>query len=141
MSQAQPGHGGVYDPVSNKIVPTPVLATALFHMFGALTAATSPPWHARYGCTIVGIAADLGTFGLGEGVTFEVQVNGTTISTITLASTSSGHTAVSPPVAIKAYTDLVTVVTTAIGSGSADLVVHVELGSVVSGTPVPVPRS
>jgi len=134
VSQAQHGHGVVYSEPQGMFVPSPVLAELPFHMPGPLSLATSPPLHARYACSITGIAADLGVFS--TDVEFEVLVNGTMVYTINQTSQSTGLIPVAPT-ALVAYTDLITVQTTSIGTGNSDLVVHVELGVVVGTTPGP----
>lgn len=131
MQQAQHGHAAVYSQAQGGYAPSPVLAELLFHMPGSLTLATSDPLHARYPCNIIGVSADLTTWG--SGGTFEVLVNGTVVATITMGGTSTGLVAVSGNPGLVPYTDLVQVKCTSLGTGNTGLVVHVELGVVVSG--------
>jgi hypothetical protein len=109
--------------------PSPVLAELLFHMPGALSVAESDPLHSRYPCNIIGVSADLSTYS--SSCTFEVKVNGTVVSTITMSGASTGLVNVSGNPPLVAYTDLVTVACTSAGSGNEGLVVHVELGVTV----------
>lgn len=129
MQMAQAGHTAVLNPDNSvptgAYQPSPVLATLLFNMPGALSLATSDPMHSRYQSNIVGVSADLTTFS--NDVTFEVLVNGSVISTVTMTSATSGLVNVAAHTPLNRYTDLVTVQTTSIGSGNLGLVVHVEL--------------
>lgn len=137
LQQAQPGHAAVFSPIPGQATgafqPSPVLASMVFTMPGALTAAESPPFHARYICNIVGISADLATFA--SDVEFTLAINGTVIQTVTMTSASTGFIDVTGENALHAYTDLVTITTTSIGSGNEGLVVHVELAVDVNNPP------
>ena len=141
MSQANPGHSSTFDTNSGTYVPSPNLASLIFHMPGTLSIATSPPHHARYDCYIVGISADIGTLNLGDVITFELLINGTAVATLSADTEAGGFQPINPPIALAAYSDLVTLATTSAGASgaSADLVVHVELGSYVSGHIGPLP--
>lgn len=124
LQYAQDGHAPVFDQAEGIFKPSPVMATLLFSMPGALVTGISDPMHARYPCNIVAISADLSTF---TGVVdVDLLVNGTVIHSLAIPSSSTGLVSVtSTPLA--AYTDLVTVQTTSVGSGNMGLVVHVEL--------------
>jgi hypothetical protein len=130
MQMAQPGHAAVQDAarpghVPVGYVPAPVLATLVFNMTGDLTLATSDPMHSRWVANIFGVAADLTTYA--SPVTFEVLVNGTVVSTVTMTSDSTGLVEIPAHTPLHPYTDRVTVQTTDIGAGNKGLVVHVEL--------------
>jgi hypothetical protein len=129
MSMAQAGHTAVLNPDNSvptgAYQPSPVLATLLFNMPGALSLATSDPMHSRYQSNVVGVSADLTTYS--TNVTFEVLVNGAVVSTVTMTSATSGLINIAAHTPLNPYTDLVTVQTTSIGSGNLGLVVHVEL--------------
>ena len=113
-------------------MPKPVLAEVVFQLQGALSATTSPPWHCRYGATIVAVAADLGVFSTGP-VEFDLLVDSSSVQSFSFDAQSSGRMLLdSPQPELVAYTDLIAIETTSIGSGNSDLVVHVELG-VTSG--------
>lgn len=129
MQRAQAGHAAVLSPINDAVTgsyqPSPVLATLLFNMPGALTLATSDPMHSRYVANIVGVAADLTTFA--SDVTFEVLVNGSSIQTVTMTGAATGLVPITAHTPLNPYTDLVTVQTTDIGTDNLGLVVHVEL--------------
>jgi hypothetical protein len=131
MQQAAHGHAAVYSQTQGAYVPSPVLAELLFHMPSDLSVATSDPLHARYSCNILAVSADLTTFA--SSVVFEVLVNGTSVASVTMTSASTGLVPVAGFPALVPYTDLVTVACTSPGAGNQGLVVHVELGVVVSG--------
>ena len=134
MQVAQLGHAPVYSEAQGGFVPSPVLATLLFHLPGGLIVATSDPLHARYSCDIIGISADLGTFS--SDCTFVVYVNGSPVYTVGMTSVSTGLIIVSPT-PLAPYTDLVTVACTDAGTGNSGLVVNVELGVVTGSTAGP----
>lgn len=138
VQMAQPGHAPVLSPIggapTGTFQPSPVLATMLFHQPGSLVAATSDPFHARYACNIVGVAADLATYGSGD-VVFDILVNGSSIQTVTMTSDATGFIPVTSHTALNPYTDLVAIETTGVGSGSSGLVVHVELAVDVNKPP------
>jgi hypothetical protein len=140
MQQAQAGHAPVFDPTNDKptgsFQPSPVLATMLFAMPGALTLATSDPMHARYDCNIVGFAADLTMFGSAFDVLVTVTGPHAATQTVNVSANPLGFVPVSAPMPLQAYQDQVTVETTSIGSGNAGLVFHVELAVDVINPPI-----
>jgi hypothetical protein len=125
LQYAQGGAAPSWDQASGGYMPSPVLATLLFNMPGALTLSTSDPLHSRWPCNITGLAADLNVFG--SDVTFKLLVNGSTVATETMTGAAIGLIPVSGSPALRAYLDLVQVETTVIGTGNIGLVVHVEL--------------
>ena len=135
MNYAQLGHAPVYSSNTGDYVPSPVLASMMFHLPGPIAVATSDPQHARYLCNVLAVSADFGTWG--GGTTFVVYKNGSPIATVTPGSQSTGLIAVSGTPILVPYTDLITVATTAAGAGDSGLVVHVELGLVAANEPGP----
>ena len=132
MAGVQDGQAPTFDLGLGQFWPKPVLAEAVFQLQAALTATTSPPWHCRFGATLVAVAADLGVFSTGP-IEFDLLVNGSSVQSFSFDAQSSGRMTVDPPQPeIVAYTDLVAIEMTSVGSGNSDLVVHVELG-VTSG--------
>jgi hypothetical protein len=132
MYQVPNGHAPTFSRQAGTYQPAPNYAEFIFHLQGTLVNTASPPYHSRWRSQIVGVSADMGTFA--SDITFEVLLNGTPIVTYGMTSESTGPIDVGP-FEVQAYTDLVTVQVTDVGSGNSDLVVHVEYGSVVGGSP------
>jgi hypothetical protein len=130
MSQAQDGHAASMDVASGGFWPRPTFAEATFHLQGALSLASSPPWHSRFPCAPVAVAADLGAFDTGP-VEFNLLYNGTVLQSFSFDAASSGRMLVTTVQQLVPYTDLLTIVTTDIGESNSDLVIHVELGVTV----------
>jgi hypothetical protein len=92
-----------------------------FSYAGALTVSTSTPWAAATDCRTIEVLALLGTAGSSSTVV-EVDVNGSSIGTVTLGSGVTSNSA-ALSTALIANTDIVTVSVTTAGTGAEDLTV------------------
>lgn len=110
---------------TSKLTRPVELEVLRFSLAGAVSVAEGGPDTAAVGGAVIAVVARLGTAGTST-TTVVVKVNGTTISTLNLAS---GATVARdyPNERIGADVDLVTVETTAAGAGAEDLQVQVRL--------------
>lgn len=137
MSQVLAGHAPVLDDVQGAYFPSPVLGILKFHMVGALSVAMSPPQWSRYPTNVIGLSASIESDNLAQQPELQIELNINGDPVLRFQWTSVGtmiHRDVGPFPVGAFNAGRIRVATLNQLSGLSDLIIDVELGSVVAGS-------